>query len=62
MPAPTSTWTTQDTNDWVAGELVRKTKLKQALLENPQYLYDQLTSLQTELAKQVWFYGAAAGS
>lgn len=59
MPAPTSTWTTQDTNDWVAGELVRKTKLKQALLENPQYLYDAVTTLQDEFAKQVWFYGAA---
>jgi len=45
MPAPSSTWTTQDTANWVAGSLVRETLFKQALLQNPQYLYDQLNAV-----------------
>lgn len=38
MPAPSAAWTVIDTDDWVAGALVRKTKLLEQVLQNIHFL------------------------
>lgn len=70
MAAPTSVWTALDTADWVAGALIRKTKLLQQVIQNIQWLGTSHShsgapgdgaAIATADAKAIWFYGDNSG-
>lgn len=67
MPAPSATWTVIDTADWVAGSVIRKTKLLQQVLQNIHWLGTAHNHsgdagdggfIATADPKAIWFYAS----
>lgn len=65
MPAPSNTWTVIDTADWVAGSLVRKTRVLVDLLQNITWLGNSHDhsgdtgdggTIETADIMGIWFY------
>lgn len=54
-------WTNTEALDWEAGDFLRFDKFRDQVGQNIEYLYDQLSTLQTNFQKSIWFFGPAGG-